>query len=228
MYQSPNNVYTPVQVTKLNDIIVDVVNKANELILEVTPDYSIDNKTGAITGKRQLPSLTGELAYEQTQIGYLSLGFDPINGSANYYRDEPFNARIEEIYQLSVTKLEERKASLDDPKAQVTQYETINLACLFPGIFIDALAVVLSERGFLVEFVSTPNLRNPANRPDSPLFSYAHGAVPAMVRTTRDQFISNWSHFLVGTPYKSAFDMSAVAQETNLPEVEADNQADQQ
>lgn len=227
MYQTPTSVYPTTHIAKLNDIIVDVVDAANKLIKEVSPDYSIDNQTGAINGKRQRPSLTGELSYEPSQIGYMSLGFDPVNGSAGYYRDEPFNTRIEEIYQLNITKLEERKANLDDPNVVVTQYEIISLACLFPGMFLDALAVVLSERGFLVEYLSAPNLRNPANRLDGGAYGYGHNNVPAMIRTNREQFINNWKHYLTGAPYKSAFEAPTEAQ-TNQPDVEVDNQADQQ
>lgn len=228
MYQTTSSAYPPVQISKLASIIVDVVNQVNALIKEVTPDYSIDNETGAITGKRQRPSLTGELSYEQTQIGYLSLGNDPINASASYYRDEPFNTRIEEIFQLSITKLEERKANLDNPEAPVTQYEAITVACLFPGVFIEALAVVLGQQGFLVEYVSTPNLRHSSNRIDGAHFGYATHAAPARVCATREQFISNWSHYLTGTPYKSAFEAPLAPQTNNLPDVEVDNQADHQ
>ena len=235
MYQtSQNNFGQHSNVKKLNTTIVEIVNKANELINEVTPDYHINTETGAITGKRKRPSLTGEALYEQSQIGYLTLGALDGDGTANYYRNEPFAMNIIELHHLTISDLQERKANLEDPTLPITQYEPINVASSFPDIFVGALAVVLGEKNWIVECTISPNLQNSTvleSMRGGVSCGQMYGSVPrpiSRVRATRAEFIESWSHFLNGAPYKSAFAAPAASATNEQPIVEVDNQADEQ
>jgi hypothetical protein len=218
------------QPKKMTDVIVELVRKANELIQSVTPDYHINDDTGAIIGKRLRPSLSGEQHFEQSQIGYVSLGWDGVNNYGNYYKNEPFAQRIETIEQLHVTRLDERIANLKDPNAQVTGYETVNVASTFSGIFVEALAVALSEAGFLAEMVSVPNMHNPSvEAAVTARVGYQNHMNAISLRMTREQFMDKWTRTLTGSVYRSAFaDLDQGAQTNEQPVVEVDNQADEQ
>lgn len=223
---------TPVM-KPVNDIITEVVNEANALIAVVTNDYNIDAETGVILGKRQKPSLTGKQEFEVGPIGYVAAGDQGVGTAAQYYKTEPFMQRIENIHYLSIQNLEEKIANLKKPTLPITDYQPIVVASVLEGLFLDALAVVLSERGFYVEVNPVPNNLNPAARHrefDAP-FGNNWNVRPVPLRNTREQFIEGWTRMLTAPQswgyYGNGSNYTpAIEQLNQLPVQEVDNQAD--
>ncbi|QXO10258.1 hypothetical protein pEaSNUABM37_00299 [Erwinia phage pEa_SNUABM_37] len=230
MYQQINTTQMPV-VKPVNDIIINLVNEANALIKEVTADYQINSDTGEIVGKRLKPSLVGEQHYDHGTIGYVAAGNAGIVTANNYFKTEPFAQRIEKLHYLSIVSLAEKIANLEDADKPVTEYEPIGVASTFDGLFIEALAVVLTEHGFYVELTSTPNYNNP-NGPKELIgaYSFEQWSRPLPLRGTRAAFVERWKRVLNGIPeaYSQAYGLALQPVSNQQPVQEVDNQADEQ
>lgn len=230
MYQQINTTQMPV-VKPVNDIIIALVNEANALIKEVTPDYQINPDTGEIVGKRLKPSLAGKQQYDHGSIGYVAAGNAGIVTANNYFKTEPFAQRIEKLHYLSIVSLAEKIANLENPDKTVTEYEPIGIASTFDGLFIEALAVVLTEQGFYVELTSTPNHNSALGAKELfGAYSYEQWSRPFPLRETRSSFIERWKRALNGIPeaYYQAPGLSLQPAVDQQPVQEVDNQADEQ
>lgn len=201
MYQ--NNFTTPVQ--PLKPIIAELINDANALIKEVSPngDYSIDPESGAILGKRQKPTLSGEPVYEHSAIGWIGVGVSGAAVAGEYFKSEVFASHIENVRCLQLYNLEERIANLRDPSQQVTLYENLTVACAVEELFVEALIVVLEERGYVVDTLLMCNHWG-APRGRASNWGQQSNYIPLTTRMTRKQFIARWVPLLKGTDFVHA------------------------
>ncbi|QKE54587.1 hypothetical protein ACSA002_2710 [Salmonella phage vB_SalM_SA002] len=176
------------------DKIVGIVNDANDLIKEVTSDYSIDPTTGALAGLRAIPSLTGNHSYEPAIIGYIAID-DHEEFARAYFSNEPAVSQALYSRSLSFVNKEELKASIEDAKTPIAQYSPITLLSSFDGLYLDALVVVLEERGFLCR-VTTTIIDKPNEWPGA---NYGRRHItpnltaPVDIRGARDEFINKWT-----------------------------------
>lgn len=187
------NYFAGVAFKSIADKIVGIVEDANALIKEVTPDYRIDPNTGALIGMRAIPSLTGHHTYEPAIIGYIAID-DQEEFTKAYFGKEPAISQALYSRSLSFVNKEELKANIEDAKLPITQYSPITLLSSFDGLYLDALVVVLEERGYLCR-VTTTITEKPNEWPGS---NYGRRnltpnlSAPVDIRGARDEFINKW------------------------------------
>ena len=204
------NTFQAVTRKPITDKIATIVADVNTLLGEVSNDYEIDAKTGALHGRRMIPSLTGEVLMESAIIGFIAVGECGLQTGLSYFADHGPVRASGVSREICFTSKAERAANLDDRHAVVNHYESIHVVSSFPDIIVGAFVVVLEQHGFICTVAQKPLADTPAQYRSSLMAPAGMFDTPVELRIARSEFVDYWKGMLGLPPYGQPYQSLAI------------------